>query len=119
MNGYPYMLKIRILRFWRYFLSGVLPSRWTLLFFRYDEFAISRLSDHFAFLHDHFPSNDRVGDFPLKLPSVIGVQLILHKNLVGTDCPLSVHIADTEIGIRPGNVRALAGIETKDPGPVD
>jgi hypothetical protein len=50
---------------------------------------------------------------------VIGVQLILHKNLVGTDRTLSVHIADTEIGIRPGNVRALAGIETKDPGPVD
>jgi uncharacterized protein (UPF0332 family) len=35
-----------------------------LLLFRQNEFAVSRLSDYLSFLHDHFPSDDRMGYLP-------------------------------------------------------
>ncbi len=76
------------------------------MFIGHNEFAVPRLSDHLSLLHDHFPSDDRMGYFPFYLSVVISVQLTLRIDLFGVDRPLSIHVTNCKIGIRVGIIGA-------------
>ena len=94
------------------------PCNRILMLIGHDELAESRLSGYFPLLHDHFPSDDRMGYFPFDLSAMISIQLALRINLIRGDGPLSIQVTNCEIGIRVREDGSLARIKAKNLGPL-